>query len=73
MQSYEKHRVSEQLADRHPYLEPEFRAREDPSRVTLAVQDRAIPKLIEILLMPGIPPARYRDALLTLNEMVSSQ
>lgn len=37
------------------------------------MQDRSIPKLIEILLMPGIEHYKYRDALITLNEIVSHQ
>jgi len=39
--------------------------------VYLAVFDRSIPKLIEILEMPGLNPDTYKNALITLNEMVS--
>lgn len=35
--------------------------------------DRSIPKLIEILLMENIEAFKYRDALITLNEMVDHQ
>lgn len=33
MQSYKLHIVSEHLKDRHPYLEPDFNDRYDPSEV----------------------------------------
>lgn len=39
-------------------------------KVYHAVFDRSIPKLIEILLMENIEAFKYRDALITLNEMV---
>lgn len=42
-------------------------------KVYHAVFDRSVPKLIEILLMPDIEQFKYRDALITLNEMVSHQ
>jgi hypothetical protein len=35
------------------------------------VFDRSIPKLVEILLMEGIESQKYRDALITLNELSS--
>eukprot|EP01017_Pseudomicrothorax_dubius_P022976 TRINITY_DN24717_c0_g1_i2.p1 TRINITY_DN24717_c0_g1~~TRINITY_DN24717_c0_g1_i2.p1 ORF type:complete len:497 (+),score=80.92 TRINITY_DN24717_c0_g1_i2:36-1526(+) len=73
MQSYQLHIVSEHLKDRHPYLEAEFRDRYDPTQVTLAVFDRSIPKLVEIILMPDIEEFKYRDAIRTLNELVSHQ
>ena len=50
MQSYQLHIISEQLQKRHPYLEPPFKARYDSTEVYKAVFDRAVPKLIEILL-----------------------
>ena len=40
-------------------------------KVFHAVFDRSIPKLLEILLMEGIEDFKYRDALITLNEMSS--
>lgn len=49
LQSYELHIVSEQLSDRYPYLEKEFKEREDPSEVYHSVFDREISKLVEIL------------------------
>lgn len=67
MQSYKLHIVSEQLSKRHPYLEPPFHARYNKTEVYLAVFDRKIPKLIEILLMENIEIYKYRDALITLN------
>lgn len=39
----------------------------------MAVFDRKIPKLIEILLMENIEIYKYRDALITLNEMASNE
>lgn len=42
-------------------------------KVYHAVFDRSIPKLLEILLMPNIESFKYRDALITLNEMVDHQ
>lgn len=49
MEDYQINVVSEHLKDRHPYNEPDFTDRYDPTVVTHAVFDRAIPKLIEIL------------------------
>ena len=73
MQSFQLHIVSEHLQHRHPYLEPTFPSRYNPTQVFLAVFDRSIPKLIEILLTPNIQPDQYRDALITLNELSSNQ
>ncbi|KRX00211.1 Armadillo-type fold [Pseudocohnilembus persalinus] len=73
MQSYKIHVVSEHLKDRYPYLELPFRERLDKTEVYDAVFDRAIPKLVEILLMPNIEHYKYRDAFITLNEQVSHQ
>lgn len=67
MQSYQLHIVSEHLKKRHPYLEPPFKARYDATEVYKAVFDRAIPKLIEILLTEDLPSNRYANALITLN------
>lgn len=71
MQSYQLHIVSEHLRRRHPYLEPPFQARYDSTQVNKAVFDRTIPKLIEILLMEGLQPDKYANALITLNELAS--
>lgn len=38
-----------------------------------AVFDRSISKLVEILLMDNIESFKYRDAIITLNEMVDHQ
>eukprot|EP00357_Protocruzia_adherens_P006027 CAMPEP_0114974080 /NCGR_PEP_ID=MMETSP0216-20121206/1323_1 /TAXON_ID=223996 /ORGANISM="Protocruzia adherens, Strain Boccale" /LENGTH=500 /DNA_ID=CAMNT_0002334667 /DNA_START=20 /DNA_END=1522 /DNA_ORIENTATION=+ len=72
MQAYEYHEVSEHLRDRHPYLEPPFRVGVDPEQVTVAVFDRAIPKLADVI-MTELEAKKLRDALVTLNEMVSHQ
>ena len=73
MQSYELHVVSAHLKDRHPYLELPFNDRYDSTRVYHAVFDRSIPKLIEILEMHDLKFEAYRDAFITLTEMVSHQ
>lgn len=73
MQSYEEHRVSEILADRHPYLEPPFSSEINPLQVTLAVFDRQISKLADNLNYPSLPDDLRRDALHTLNELVEHQ
>lgn len=71
MQSYKLHVVKENLESRMPYLELPFNDRYDKTEVYHAVFDRSIPKLIEILLIPNIESYKYRDALITLNEMCS--
>jgi hypothetical protein len=73
MQSYQLHIIPEQLQRRHPYLEPPFKARYDHTEVYKAVYDRAIHKLIEILLTEGLTADRYTNALITLNEMASDE
>ena len=60
MEDYKIHVVSEHLADRHPYLEAEFKARYNPIEVSHAVFDRTIPKLIEILSMKDIPDENHK-------------
>lgn len=71
MQSYELHIDSDVLKERHPYLDLPFEQRYDSSRVYLAVFDRAIQKLVGILQIPSLDSYKYRDCLITLNEMVS--
>ncbi len=71
MQSYKLYVVSDHLKDIYPYLELPFNDRYDKTEVYHAVFDRSIPKLLEILLMQGLEAQRYKDALITLNEMVS--
>lgn len=72
MQSYKLHIVSEHLRHRHPYLEPDFPSRYNQTEVYMPVFDRTIPKLIETLLMQNIESFKYRDALITLNELSSN-
>lgn len=67
MQSYQLHIVSEHLKRRHPYLEPPFKARYDPTEVYKAVFDRTLPKLMEILLTDDLSPEKYVNSLITLN------
>ena len=73
LKSYKVNIVSEHLKDRHPYLELPFNDRYKPSEVYRAVFDREIPKLVEILQMKDLKDENYRDALITLNELVSHQ
>lgn len=73
LKSYKLNVVSEHLKDRHPYLEPPFNDRYKASEVYRAVFDREIPKLVEILQMNDLKDENYRDALITLNELVSHQ
>jgi hypothetical protein len=73
LKSYKLNIVSEHLQDRHPYLELPFNDRYNPSEVYRAVFDREIPKLAEILQMKHLPDENYRDALITLTELVSHQ
>jgi len=73
LKSYKLNIVSEHLQDRHPYLELPFNDRYNPAEVYRAVFDREIPKLVEILQMKDLKDENYRDALITLNELVSHQ
>ena len=52
-------------------MEPEFNERYDETEVYHGVFYRSIPKLKEILLMEGIEAFKYKDALITLNEIVA--
>ena len=73
MQSYEQYVVSEFLNDRHPYLQGPFTSEINPQQVTLAVFDRSIPKLSEVIHNVSVPSQKHADALRTLNELVSHQ
>ena len=74
MQSYTLYQASEFLKKRHPYVpDPNPRPIIDPEQVSLAYNERAVPKLAELLLYEGLSPQKRRDALHTLNEIVSHQ
>ena len=71
MQSYEHHIVPESLEKRHPYLQEPFSSEIIPDQITVAVFDRKVPKLATVLVNPDLESNLRRDALKTLNELVS--
>jgi hypothetical protein len=89
MQSYISYKVSEFLRDRHPYIPskeiPEYPYYTDlseserpvplidPEEVAIAYNERCIPKLSDLLVYKPLSPEKRRDALHTLNELVSHQ
>jgi hypothetical protein len=89
MQSYISHNVSEDLKDRLPYKDnfpkPEYDTNVpigenerripiiDMQEVANAYNTRSIPKLANLLVYDGLPSDKRRDALKTLNELVSHQ
>lgn len=74
MQSYTRYKVSEFLKDRHPYIPPENQPPLiDPEQVAVAYNERAIPKLADLLIYMELSSEKRRDALHTLNELVSHQ
>jgi hypothetical protein len=89
MQSYINHNASEFLKDRLPYQDnfpkPEYDTSVpigenekhipiiDPQEVANAYNTRSVPKLANLLVYEGLPSNKRRDALKTLNELVSHQ
>lgn len=73
MQSYTKYKDSEFHKDRHPYLPPPETPLFDPEQVSIAYNERCIPKLADLLVYPELPPQKRIDALHTLNELSSNQ
>ena len=74
MQSYTLYTTSEFLRDRHPYIpDPNPRPLMDPEQVSIAYNERAIPKLADLLVYPPLSSQKRRDSLHTLNELVSHQ
>lgn len=74
MQSYTLYTTSEFLKDRHPYIpDPNPRPLMDPEQVSIAYNERAVPKLADLLLYDKLSSEKRRDALHTLNELVSHQ
>ena len=74
MQSYTLYTTSEFLRDRHPYIpNPNPRPLIDPEQVSIAYNERAVPKLSELLIYEQLSSEKRRDALHTLNELVSHQ
>ena len=74
MQSYTLYQASEFLKDRYPYIpDPNPRPLMDPEQVAIAYNERAVPKLADLLIYPPLSSQKRRDALHTLNELVSHQ
>jgi len=73
MQSYTRYKVSEFLKDRHPYVPPKPSPLMDPEQVAIAYNERSVPKLADLLVYERLSPQKRRDALHTLNELVSHQ
>lgn len=74
MQSYSSYKVSEFLKDRHPYIPPENeRPLMDPEQVSIAYNERAIQKLADLLTYKELSNQKRKDALHTMNELVSHQ
>lgn len=74
MQSYTSYKVSEFLKDRLPYIPPEnVKPLMDPEQVAVGYNERAIPKLADLLIYPDLTSNKRKDTLHTLNELVSHQ
>jgi len=73
MQSYTRYKVSEFLKDRHPYVPPKPTPLMDPEQVAVAFNERCVPKLKDLLVYEPLNSQKLRDALHTLNELVSHQ
>lgn len=74
MQSYSIYKVSEFLKDRHPYIPPkDERPLQDPEQVAIAYNERAIPKLADLLINDNLSTHKRKETLHTLNELVSHQ
>ncbi|KAF4322202.1 hypothetical protein BBO99_00002070 [Phytophthora kernoviae] len=66
------HRVSDQLRDRHPYMDQEFQESYNPKEVTRAYGARAIPKYAELLAMEDLSDEDRCKALQDLRGLLSS-
>ena len=74
MQSYTLYTTSEFLKDRHPYIpDPNPRPLMDPEQVAIAYNERAVPKLSDLLVYDKLSSEKRLAALHTLNELVSHQ
>ena len=74
MQSYTLYTTSEFLKDRHPYIpDPNPRPLMDPEQVSIAYNERAVPKLADLLIYDKLSSQKRLAALHTLNELVSHQ
>ncbi|KAG3008435.1 hypothetical protein PC121_g14939 [Phytophthora cactorum] len=66
------HRVSDQLRDRHPYVDQPFLESYNSQEVTRAFGARAIPKYAELLVMENLADEDRCRALQDLRELLSS-
>ncbi|ETP34019.1 hypothetical protein F442_17578 [Phytophthora nicotianae P10297] len=66
------HRVSDQLRDRHPYVDQPFQESYNPREVSRAFGARAIPKYAELLAMEDLADEDRCRALQDLRELLSS-
>lgn len=73
MQSYKVYKDSEFHKDRHPYIPPPDTPLYDPRQVSVAYNERCIPKLADLLVFKDLDSKKRTDALHTLNELVSNQ
>lgn len=74
MKAYIPYKVSEFLFDRHPYLSPVPAViLLDPNEVTIAYNERCVPKLGDLLTNIDLIVEKRIIALKTLNELVSEQ
>lgn len=73
MQSYQVYKDSEFHKDRYPYIPPPETPLYDPDQVSLAYNERCIPKLADLLVYEKLDSKKRTDALHTLNELVSNQ
>merc|ERR1719191_1569561 len=72
LQAYQRHIVSEQLVDRHPYLE-DIRSHLKADDVSTAFGNRQFPRLIEQLKSTDISADKLAEALRTICDLVSNQ
>lgn len=72
LQAYNRHIISEQLKDRHPYLE-DIRGHLKVDEVSTAQGERLFPRLVELLSMPSIAAEKLVEALHTICDLCSHQ
>jgi hypothetical protein len=73
MQAYTRYKVSEFLHDRHPYVPSKPTPLQNQDQVAVAYNERCVPKLADLLTFEALSASKRRDALHTLNELVSHQ
>eukprot|EP00744_Colponema_vietnamica_P009544 GILI01013562.1.p1 GENE.GILI01013562.1~~GILI01013562.1.p1 ORF type:complete len:468 (-),score=71.55 GILI01013562.1:31-1434(-) len=73
MISHIHHHVSEQLKDRHPYLQEEFPKEVDPEEVAQAFENRSVTKLAALLVQNPLSNEKRKLALQLLVSISSHQ